>query len=865
MTANEARRHAIDVLIEQALKVDSVDDGCKKLSEVLNMPSADKKGTTFRRSWIVASLVGLVVALSAAIACGGGETTVVTVEVPVEVPGETVVQTVVVEKQVEVAGETVIQTVVVEKEVQVAGETVVQTVVVEREVQVAGETVVQTVVVEREVEVAGETVVQTVVVEKEVEVVKEVEKEVVKEVEKEVVKEVVKEVEVEVVVIPTPEPVRVDSPHITADPAENSWPTIYDADGNLFPKPSSFKEAPMLAARVAAGELPPVEERLPENPLVLQPTDGIGKYGGTWYRGFTGPADGQNMERPLKDHLLFYDVSGQYPQPNIAESWTQNEDFTEFTFTLRKGHKWSDGQPFTTADIMFWVDHMLHNEELNPAKPAWTQKGGETLKFEAIDEQTFKVTSPEPYGPFVALVASVIVAGQHTRGDGADGLYAPRHYLEQFHPDFVGLEEANRKAEEAGFENWFTYFNDRNHANANPDAPMLTAWRVTGSINTNEWSFERNPYYYAVDTEGNQLPYIDSVVLTLAQNLEVLNLSALAGNYTVMGRHINIAKLPLFLENAESVGYRIQFWRQPQSGIANLYINETWDGNAEIQSFLQNVELRKALSMAIERDQINEVFFLGIGATHGLCQGWDDPDNPGKYIGEDYVQFNPDAANAILDEIGLSAKDGDGFRLMPSGERLTIQMPAVVAAFEDYPGINEMVARQWAVNIGVHAEVQPLERSLEADRRALNELMFFNWESSPRASVLITPQHLLPVSGGGNTGRLYGDWHNSGGETGIDPTGINDLLKEQMVLYDESQSTASPERFLEIAQQVVELNCLNVNPITTVMNKPTYVAIIKNNVRNIPNALPFSYHSQTSGNGFPEQWWIDDENAMEGQ
>ena len=779
------------------------------------MRSTKRKRLLSKRSLVAFMLTAVAAALTTAIACGGGET---------------VIQTVEVERIVEV-----------EKEV-------VQTVEVEKVVEVEKE-VVKEVEVEKIVEVAGETVVEVVEVEKIVEVEKQVDVERV----------------VEKIVIPTPEPVRIDSPHITSDPEVNEWPTIYDENGNLFAKPSSFKEAPMLAARVAAGELPPVEERLPENPLVLQPTRGIGKYGGTWYRGFTGPADGQNMERPLKDHLLFYEVSGLTVQPNIAESWTQNEDATEFTFTLRKGHKWSDGEPFTTADIMFWVDHMLHNEELNPAKPAWTQKGGETLKFEAIDEQTFKVTSPEPYAPFVTLVASVIVAGQHTRGDGGDGLYAPRHYLEQFHPDFVGLEEAERKASEAGFDNWYTYFLDRNHANANPDAPMLTAWRVTGSINTNEWSFERNPYYYAVDTEGNQLPYIDRVVLTLAQNLEVLNLSALAGNYTVMGRHINIAKLPLFLENAESVGYRIQFWRQPQSGIANIYVNETWDGNEEIQSYLQNVEFRRALSLGIERDQINEVFFLGIGATSGLCQGYEDPDNPGKYIGEDDVKFDPDRANAILDEIGLDKKDGDGFRLMPSGERLVVQLPSVAAAFEDYPGINEMISRQWEVNIGVRAEVQTLERGLHGDRGLLNELMTTNWESSPRSTTLITPQHLLPVSGGGNTGRLYGDWHQSSGENGLDPAGINDLIKQQMVLYDEAQSTAGPARYNEILQRVVELNCLNVNPITTVMNKPTYVAIIKNNVKNIPNALPFSYHNQTSGNAFPEQWWIDDENAMEGE
>ena len=606
-----------------------------------------------KRSLLAFLLTVAAAALTTAIACGGGETVIQTVEVEKIVEVEkSVVQTVEVEKIVEVAGETVVEVVEVERLVEVAGETVVEVVEVERLVEVAGETVVEVVEVEKVVQVAGETVVQVIEVEKEVE--KIVEKEVEKIVEKSVVQTVEVEKIVEVMVIPTPEPVRVDSPHITNDPAENEWPTIYDEDGNLFTKPdSAFQEAPLLAARVAAGELPPVEERLPENPMVLKPTSGIGKYGGTWFRGFTGPADGQNMERPLHDHFLFYDVSGSTVQPNVAEKWTVNEDSTEFTFTLRKGHKWSDGAPLTTDDIMFWYEKILQgNDELVPAKPAWMNPGGELLQFEKVDDQTFKVTSAEPYGFFVTLMASVVVNGQATSGERGGGLIAPKHYLSQFHPDFLdgGVEEANAIAEEAGFENWYTYFLQRNNTNQNVDAPMLTAWRLTGSITTNEWSFERNPYYFAVDTAGNQLPYIDNVVLSLAQNNEVLNLSALAGNYTVMGRHINLAKLPLFLQNAESVGYRVQFWRQPQSGIANLYINETWDGNAEIQSFLQNIEFRRALSMGIERDQINEVFFLGIGQTSGLCQGYADPDNPGKYIGEDDVQFNADAANAILDE-----------------------------------------------------------------------------------------------------------------------------------------------------------------------------------------------------------------------
>ena len=531
---------------------------------------------------------------------------------------------------------------------------------------------------------------------------------------------------------------------ITEDPSGDAkvWPQIV-----LNNVPTSFSEAPMLAALVASGDLPPVEERLPKNPLVIQPADGIGKYGGTWFRAFTGPADGQNMERPMKDHLLFYDTGMTKPQPNIAESWTVNDDATVFTFTLREGLKWSDGDDFTTDDIMFWYDHILLNDDLNPVTPAWAVHGGEIVKYEALNDLTFKVTAPKSYGIFVQFMASVIVAGPHTRGDSGGGGYAPSHYLEQFHPDFVGLEQANATAADAGFDNWAKYFLDRNHANANPDSPMMTAWRVTQSINTSEWAFERNPYYYAVDTAGNQLPYMDKVVLTLAENLEVLNLRAIAGDFTVMGRHIDISKLPVFLENADKGDFRVQFWRQPESGIANIYFNESWDGDAELASFLGNVEFRRALSMGIERDQINEVFFLGLGQTSGLCKGFADPSNPGQYVGEEYVQFSADKANGMLDAIGLDKKDSDGFRLLPSGKRLTLQLPGVVAAFEDYVGIGEMVAEQWKNNLGILAEVQGLERTFHSERAQSNELMLQNWESSGRDAVLITPQHLLPVAG----------------------------------------------------------------------------------------------------------------------
>jgi len=626
-----------------------------------------------------------------------------------------------------------------------------------------------------------------------------------------------------------------------------SWPSLSDD------MPSSFSESPLCAAKAAAGEIPALEDRLPENPLVISPAESIGEYGGTWYRAFTGPADGQNMERPMKDHILFFGTNMTDVQANIAESWTSNADATEFTLTLRKGLKWSDGDDYNTDDIMFWYDHMVTNEDLVPTPPSWMKSGGELLTFTAVDKETLQINSSEPYGLLITLLASVVVAGPHTRGDAGLGLYAPSHYLSDFHPDVIGLDEANAKAEAAGYESWAKYMLFLNHANANPDSPMMTAWKVVKPITSDQWALERNCFYYAVDTDGQQLPYMDKVVLDLAENLEVLNLKAIAGEFTVQGRHIDLSKLPVFKENSDKGNYRIQFWRQPESGIANLYINESWgdgaNGEPELASFLTNKDFRAALSMGIERDEINEVFFLGLGEIGGLCMGWDDPNNPGKYIGEDYVQFNPDAANALLDSIGLDKKDSDGMRLMPSGEKIVVTHSVAVAAFEDYEGIDGMVIEMWKNHLGIDGKLDAQERSLWTSRKDNNETMLNSWESSGRAGAIITPNHLGVVGGAGFIAVGASNAHRDDG------TMADGWIGEWQALYEEAKSDGT--KYAPNLKKVVELNCENVNPITTVMNKPTYTAIIKKNVRNIPNPLPFSYHAQTSGNGFPETWWLE--------
>jgi hypothetical protein len=171
-----------------------------------------------------------------------------------------------------------------------------------------------------------------------------------------------------------------------------------------------------------------------------------------------------------------------------------------------------------------------------------------------------------------------------------------------------------------------------------------------------------------------------------------------------------------------------------------------------------------------------------------------------------------------------------------------------VAAFEDYEGIDGMVIEQWRQNLGVDGKLDAQERSLWSGRIDTNEAQLNSWESSGRAGAIITPNHLGMVGAGGFIARVSATDH-------LDGIYADGWMGEWQRLYDEAVSDGS--KYAPNLQRVVELNCENVNPITTVMNKPTYTAIIKKNVHNVPNPLPFSYHAQTSGNGFPETWWLE--------
>ena len=398
-----------------------------------------------------------------------------------------------------------------------------------------------------------EVIVETVEVEKEVTVVETVEVE----------KEVIKEVEVEV-------------------PAE---------------LPSAFNEAPQLAEMVAAGELPPVDERLPENPFMVLPVKSVGEYGGTWYRGWRGINDFHCYGRIVYETILRWPRDAKDPvQPGLAEAWEWNADGTELTLYLRKGLKWSDGAPFTVDDITFWWDNIENDPNITSSIHAEWIVNGEPMTLEKIDDTTIKLIFAGPNG-LAETVGLAFHGNQWPLGFERFGFFAPRHYLEQYHPEY----NANATYEEFEAMAW----------EYNTERPGMTPWQIT------EWEegadhmiATRNPYYWKVDVEGNQLPYIDEVYFYLVQDNTAINSLALAGDISMQHRGISLSEYPVFIENAEANDYHMNLWTVAQASFLSFFPNQSY-GDPAYRELLQNFKFRQALSQAIDRDTLNDIVLLG--------------------------------------------------------------------------------------------------------------------------------------------------------------------------------------------------------------------------------------------------------------
>jgi len=600
-------------------------------------------------------------------------------------------------------------------------------------------------------------------------------------------------------------------------------------------KISKFNEAPQLSELVRQGKLPSVDQRIPKNPVVIKPWEELGQYGGTWRRVWFGLSDSAGPWKLAAETIVFWSSDGKIV-PNIAERWQVSKDAKEYTFYLRKGIKWSDGQPFTADDIMFWYKDIILNKDLTPSPPWWFQSGGKAGEVIKIDDYTVKVRFSEPNGVFLLQAANV--------GE----MYAPKHYLKQFHPNYVSLDQLNALAKKEGFDFWYQLFAQKNAWLQNPDRPTIYPWKVTvpGQVGT-RMVMERNPYYWKIDTNGNQLPYIDKITHDLVENVEMVNLKAVSGEIDMQMRHMSLSNYTLLMENRQKGGYRVLLWTPGTGAEVLICLNQTVQDEV-LKKLFRDKRFRFALSLAINREEINQLFFLGLGKPRQASLISSSP-YYSKEWEEAYAEYNPKRANALLDELGLTNRDRDGFRLRPDGKTLSL---TILASTTTQIGPLEAIKKYWE-EIGVKTIINPVERSLLYTRVTGNQYEVTVWGMDRSYNPLIEPLYLVPFKLEiGIWYPLYVIWYDSGGKSGEQPPKDVARLRD---LWERIKATPSDAVRARLLKEICRLHAENIWLIGTVGEVPTPV-VVKNNFRNVPEKLVTDTTLLSPRNAYPEQFFI---------
>ena len=517
--------------------------------------------------------------------------------------------------------------------------------------------------------------------------------------------------------------------------------------------------------------------------------------------------------------------------------------------------KWSDGKPFTADDFVFWFEDIYRNKDLVPTPSATLAINGKQGVIEKVDTYTVRYKFPEPYFMLPDVLAgSTDLAGQMWGVPRAGRLRAralPEAVPSEVRGPGRARQEGRRtRSSTAGCASSST----ENDWALNPDLPVLSPWKTVTPINTPTWTLERNPYSVFVDTAGNQLPYIDKVVLTLAENLEVLNLRAIAGEYDYASRHVDLGKLPVLIENQQKGNYKVHL---DPGDYCDLIIkfNLNYDADPEIGKWFNTADFRRALSLGIDRDQINETFWLGTGTPGSVVPVDSNKYNPGPQYRKLWATLDIKKANEMLDKLGLAKKDAEGYRLRADGKgRLRIEIMTLGGQFVQYTQIAEMIREQWK-KIGIDLTVQEVERSLALKRTAANEQQLGAWNNDGSEHLFTFPLHVFPfeVDAVASSGPLYAKWFQSGGTQGKEP---EPKMKELMEKWRKAFGVPEKER-IQLGKDVWRIAAEEVYIIGVVGQGPAAmgVRVVKNNMGNIPSRQYNSPDGKTPGISRPATFY----------
>ena len=610
----------------------------------------------------------------------------------------------------------------------------------------------------------------------------------------------------------------------------------------------AFSEAPVLAAMVAAGDLPPVEERLPDQVVVVDPLDEMGVYGGEYRAASTTPGCCGDFEVMFTrfQNLLTVNPEIDATLPNVVLDWDLTEDYKSLTLTLRDNMKWSDGAPFTADDFLFWWDDFTTNDQLSQAVNVAWKPGGTPMTVTKVNDTTVRMQFAAPY----PIVVDKIAFSPYAR-NRATFPVTPKHYLSQFHADYNDQADANAKA--AGFEDWTQHFlsilagesDNRNDV----DFPTIEGWDLAREDEFGSRFFHRNPYYWKVDTAGRQLPYVDSMARVLVESREVAELKTIAGEFHTGRSHLQLKNWTLYKENEAQGGYRALLWNSPVGNEMRVAFNQLYEEDPVLRDLFQDLRFRQAMSLAINRDEINDLVFFGRAVPSQIAPPplatYHEP-----WMNSHFAEYDVDRANALLDEVGLAWDENRQWRLRPDGAPLSLLFEYYDRG--DRKPIFELIEEYWEA-VGVEITLKLEEDRLWSTRNAAGQVQVSHHPAHLTTDVGFALREAGQFRPGDVTNHGWDDWWTSGATAGVTPP---QEVQEIYALLDRYLQTPlfTPES-TAIGKEYSTRMVRQLYGIGTVSQAPVPV-IVRNDLINVPDVDWWWPEGRWFNNTIPEQWFI---------
>jgi len=615
---------------------------------------------------------------------------------------------------------------------------------------------------------------------------------------------------------------------------------LFSGEGHAEPG-TTFREAPMLTERVERGELPPLEERLPAEPMVVEPIHRIGEYGGTWLRMMKGSSDFHAYGRCVYEQMVRWKATpegGIEIGPGLVEEWEYTDGDRTLVLHLRKGLKWSDGHPFSTDDVMFWWEKIAQDRNLSGSIPRIWKPDGVPMELTRIDSYTVSLKFQRPYP--LALKYLAFWGNQWPLVFERAGFFAPKHYLEKYLPADTAESDM---ASYALFEEKANDFN--------PERPVMSAWKVAKWDPGSHLMGERNPYYWKVDPAGNQLPYLDRVEMEIFLNPEMINFRAVSGVLQMQLRHFNWEDRDLLQEFSEKRDYQIIEY--DVTGIRGIMPNLQYPGDPVIKELFQDRRFRIALSLAIDRELIDELCYNGAGNFSRMVLHPSAPDYVEVKGLPDYLRYDPERANSLLDEIGLAQRDADGYRIGPDGRTVSLIMELMNTQGPDMDSV-EIVRSNWEA-VGLKTALKPEERTLYFQRVTQNGEHMIGVVGAEASFPLLNFARWFATSLWDEWAHHWAKWHVSKGERGEEPPPEVKRLQEIQGILS---VTVDKRERQELWKEVIRIHAENMYVIPLV-TQGKQIGVLSNRFGNVPDRALSSWVAMTPGYLNPETFFRADE------